>query len=517
MNGGFAPTDGQEEQLAQLVADSGRKLRLYETFLDNSPDLAYVFDLNHRFVYANRVLLQMWSKTWDEAIGKNCLELGYEPWHADMHSREIELAIATRRPVRGEVPFNGSFGRRIYDYIFVPVIGPDGEVEAIAGTTRDVTERKQTEESLREANRRKDEFLAMLAHELRNPLAPISAAAELLKVAGEDKDRVERASEIISRQVTHMTSLVDDLLDVSRVTRGLVDLDQRRVNIETVIHSAIEQVRPMIESRQHTLSTRLPFGKTAVCGDKVRLVQVLSNVLNNAAKYTPPGGEIALDVQADQANVRISVRDNGIGMEAALLPRVFDLFSQAERSSDRAQGGLGLGLALAKSIVELHGGRIQASSDGAGCGSCFEIELPIMNAADSAVAETPRQAAPGPDRNSLRLMIVDDNEDAAGSLAALMQIEGHEVMVQTDPHGALLCASRQAPQVCILDIGLPSMNGHELARELRRLPGTQSAVLIALSGYGQASDRALAEAAGFNHYFVKPVDPASLAQVLRRL
>ena len=267
---------------------------MYEAILTNTPDLAYVWNREHRFIYANEGLLRMWGRTWEEAIGKNCLELGYEPWHAAMHDREIEQIIATKQPVRGEVPFNGAFGRRFYDYLLVPVIGASGEVEAVAGTTRDVTERKQLERSLIDADRRKDEFLATLAHELRNPLAPIRNAVHLLKSDNPTEDNVRAAREIIDRQVHHMVRLVDDLMDVSRITLGQVNLRYDRVSLRRVIDDALEAAAPAIEAGNHRLVVDVPGASLQLEGDATRLSQVFQNLLDNAAKYTPPGGTITL-------------------------------------------------------------------------------------------------------------------------------------------------------------------------------------------------------------------------------
>jgi len=635
-------------ELAAMVAASERERRLYEAVLSNTPDLAYVFDLEHRFTYANAVLLQMWGMTREQALGKNCLEIGYEPWHAEMHGREIEQVKATKAPIRGEVPFNGTFGRRIYDYIFVPILGPDGEVEAVAGTTRDVTERKRFEEELRdseqrfrtitnampqmvwtalpdgtinyhseqfyrfagiadgtaegtgwaetllhpddqargrarwahsvatgepyeityrtrhhsgeyrwilarglplrsdsgaiirwlgtdtdvheaklaeealqEANHRKDEFLAMLAHELRNPLAPISAAAQVLRMAPSQPDKVRQYSEVITRQVNHMTTLVNDLLDVSRVTRGMVQLEMAEVDLKAVVTQAAEQVHPLIEAGRHALLVQLGAAPVLVRGDRARLIQVTANLLANAAKYTPAGGRIVLSVEPVGDKVRIEVADNGSGIEVALLPQVFDLFVQGKRTPDRAQGGLGLGLALVKNIVGMHGGKVAARSDGPGCGSSFTVELPLLaRAAAPAPAAQPASAAwPAPAAGAqrrLRIMLVDDNVDAAQTLAALLEGAGHLVQTLNDPRAALLAATAAtgAPDVFILDIGMPDIDGHTLARQLRAQPALRSAVYVALTGYGQASDRASSREAGFDLHLVKPVDAGQLVALL---
>ncbi|MFL6633843.1 MAG: ATP-binding protein [Massilia sp.] len=502
-------------ELDKLVAESERRRRLYETFLENTPDLAYVFGLDHRFVYANKVLLAMWGRTWDDAIGKTCLELGYEPWHADMHDREIDQVISSKQSIRGEVPFEGTNGRRFYEYIFVPVLGLDGQVEAIAGTTRDVTARRQTEDGLLDANRRKDEFLAMLAHELRNPLAPIAAAAEVLQTHALDEKLTKRTSQIIGRQVKHMTALVDDLLDVSRVTRGLVTISKSPLDLKSVVYSAVEQVRPFIEAQRHRLHFDLAAEKACVMGDQKRLVQIVTNLLNNAAKYTPQGGEIRLRLVVDANVLALSIEDNGIGMPAELQPHVFELFTQAERTSDRTQGGLGIGLALVKSLTELHGGTISCSSEGKGKGSRFTVRLPRHHVAAGTaingsgdVREVPRS------KRALRILVVDDNEDAAQMLALYLETMGHRVFIE---HSSLLAIARarmEKPDVCILDIGLPEMDGNELARRLRVEQESAHALFIALTGYGQEHDRLKTMAAGFDQHLVKPVDLTKLAGLL---
>jgi PAS domain S-box-containing protein len=504
-------------ELDKVVFESERRRRLYETFLENSPDLAYVFGLDHRFAYANRVLLNMWGRTWDEAIGKTCLELGYEPWHAEMHDREIEEVILKKTSIRGEVPFAGTNGRRIYEYIFVPVLGPEGEVEAVAGTTRDVTERKQAEEALRDANRRKDEFLAMLAHELRNPLAPISAAAEILQMKALDEKLMRKSSHIISRQVKHMTALVDDLLDVSRVTRGLVTINKSLLDLKSVVYAAVEQVRPFIEAQRHHLLFDLAAEKACVQGDQKRLVQIITNLLNNAAKYTPPGGAIQVRLVVEGDMLTLSIEDNGIGVPADLQPHVFELFTQAERTSDRNLGGLGIGLALVKNLTELHGGTVSCFSEGADKGSQFTVSLPRHHAAqngaltkDENIPETIRSSQP------LRILVVDDNEDAAQMLAMYLETLGHQVLIEHSSQRAITCARLEKPDVYILDIGLPEMDGNELARRLKAAQETAHAFFIAVTGYGQEHDKLKTMEAGFHQHLVKPVDVGKLASLLEQ-
>jgi PAS domain S-box-containing protein len=390
----------------------------------------------------------------------------------------------------------------------------DGKPFAVRGMTLDVTERMQAEEELREAHRRKDEFLAMLAHELRNPLAPISSAAELMKMVKLDEDRLRQTADIITRQIAHMTGLVDDLIDVSRVTRGLITIDSLPLDVKRIVSDAIEQTLPIIESRRHQLSVDLAGEPVHVLGDPKRLVQVLTNILNNAAKYTPEGGNIRLQMQLEPHWVHLHVTDDGAGISADLLPQVFELFTQAERTSDRSQGGLGIGLALVRSLVDLHGGKVTVFSEGLGKGSRFSVSLPRL--VDQAhQADNGRPGAWKPvSENSLRVMIVDDNEDAAQMLAMILEAAGHQVSVEYNARAALEKAGFNAPDVFLLDIGLPEMDGNELARRLRAEPQTSRAVLVAITGYGQDQDRKRTAEAGFDHHLVKPIDHVALAGIL---
>jgi len=397
----------------------------------------------------------------------------------------------------------------------VPMLDADGAIYEWIGAANDVTERREAEEKLRQADRHKDEFLAMLAHELRNPLAPLGAAAQLLQMGKPDEARVRHTSQIIARQVLHMTHLIDDLLDVSRVTNGLVALDKAPAELNRILAEAVEQVTPLMRAREHDFSCRFAPGTVMVDGDSKRLVQVVANILNNAAKYTPEGGAISLVAEADARDICIIVTDNGIGMAPQLAARAFDLFAQAERSPDRSSGGLGLGLALVRSLVELHGGSVACESAGEGLGSRFSVHLPRLPAEeDPAPPDTVAGAGAGYGAAALRIMVVDDNIDAASTLAMLLEIDGHEVAVEHHPRPALERARAAPPQVCLLDIGLPDMDGKELAQRLRALPETAHSLLVAITGYGQDSDRACAMEAGFDHYLVKPIDTAKLGDIL---
>jgi PAS domain S-box-containing protein len=400
----------------------------------------------------------------------------------------------------------------------------EGKPYTLSGVNVDIQDVKTAEAGLRqaidkltEADARKDEFLAMLAHELRNPLAPIRAAAELLKIARLDEARVRQTSHIIARQVDHMTGLVDDLLDVSRVTKGLVDLDKSLVDIRHVVTEAIEQVSPLIQSRRHHLTLNISPEAGTVMGDHKRLVQILSNLLHNAAKYTHEGGQIILETGVHDGNALITVTDNGIGMDPELASRVFDLFAQAKRTPDRSSGGLGLGLALVKSLVQLHGGTVSCASKGHGKGSMFSVCLPLCPVSAGSVSSTAATGNALSTTGSLRVMVVDDNADAAQMLGMLLEAFGHKVTVEYSALQALEHSRTEAPDVYVLDIGLPEIDGNELALRLKAQAQTAGATLIALTGYGQRYDRDSALAAGFSHYFVKPVDTTKLLAVLDRI
>ena len=366
-----------EAALQRVTAESERTRRLYETVLSATPDFVYVFSLDHRVLYANDSLIRMWGRGRDGAIGKTFLEMGYEPWHAEMHDREIDQVRATKEPIRGEVPFTGTSGRRIYDYIFVPVIGADGEVEAVAGTTRDVTDRKESELALAESDRKKDEFIALLAHELRNPLAPIRNGLQVVRQARDLAVR-ERAQEMMDRQLAHMVRLIDDLLDVSRIGRNKLELRRARVTLTDVVESAVEAAQPAIDAAGHELFVTLPTRPVHLDADLTRLAQVLSNLLANSAKYTERGGAIWLSAERKEGVIEVMVKDTGIGIPRESLPRIFDMFSQVDRSIERSTGGLGIGLALVKGLTEMHGGTVVAKSDGEGKGSTFVVTLPII-------------------------------------------------------------------------------------------------------------------------------------------
>lgn len=507
-------------QSTEISSKTETLTQLYETILSATPDLIYNFDFSQpepRFSYANEGLVQMLGRPFEQIVGKTLRELGYEDWHAEMHHKEIDVVRATKKPVRGEVAFKGTFGRRIYDYIFAPVFDSTGEVVAVAGTTRDVTEShntqemlKQSKEALQEADLRKDEFLAMLAHELRNPLAPISTATQIMILSDFDEVRVRKSSQIIERQVKHMVGLVDDLLDVSRVTRGLVNIEKLPQDMAAVIASSLEQVRPLIESKQHELTVELTSEPAKVLGDHKRLVQIISNVLNNSAKYIQDNGQISLTMRVENGTVVITVSDNGIGILPEEQETIFELFAQAKRSADRSQGGLGIGLALVKSMLKLHDGTVSCYSEGLNKGSQFTITLPLWE--DKILPDSDSDAVALKQQQKISVLVVDDNVDAATTLAAFIELYGHEVMVEHDSLKALALIETRLPMICVLDIGLPKMDGYQLARRIKANKAMAHATLIAVTGYGREEDKKAALLAGFDHHLVKPVDFELLIQ-----
>ena len=389
-----------------------------------------------------------------------------------------------------------------------------------AGTERQhLLEREQKARQMaEEENRAKDQFLAMLGHELRNPLAPIGTAAQLLKMPGLDPHRARYAGDVIGRQIEHMNRLLGDMLDVSRVTRGLVTLNLEDVDLRNVVERAVEQTRPLMEECQHRLDLRVPPHPVLVRGDQTRLTQVVANLLTNSAKYTPPHGHIQLALTGAGGEAQLQVADDGEGIGPELLPRVFELFSQGERRPDRPQGGLGLGLALVRSLVHLHGGSVDASSPGRGGGSIFTVRLPLKQelpalSGGGAPAQVPDTAPAG-----LRIMLVDDNIDAAVSLSLLLEAAGdHLVSTYYDAASALEWAAFERPDAFILDIGLPDMNGYELARRLRAMPQFADTMLIALTGYGQLQDKTRAREAGFDLHIAKPAEPDEILAALARV
>ena len=698
-----------EDDLRRAQRESERQRRLYDTILSSTPDLVYVFDLDHRFTYANDVLLQMWGKTWDEAIGKNCLELGYEPWHAAMHDREIEQVVRTKQPIRGEVPFAGTFGRRMYDYIFVPILNTDGEVEAVAGTTRDVTERKQVElrnrfvmqideavrpletpeeialtlarllgeylgadrcayaeaesdenhfyipgdytrgdtpsivgrysmasfgrevlrlmrenkpyvvadvdhdpqvtaedlaayrqtairavicvplhkngrfaacmavhqreprrwteeeielvsfvshrfweaierarvvKSLNESFRReqetrqaaeaantvKDQFLATLSHELRTPLNAILGWSTMLRSGRLNAEDTTRALKTVERSARAQSQLIDDLLDISRIITGKFRLEIRALDLLKVITAAVDAVRPAADAKGIALELACEEGDGAITGDVNRLQQVVWNLMSNAVKFTPPGGAARLSLERDGSHeVVITVSDTGKGIRAEFLPFIFDRFRQADQTTTRRQGGLGLGLSIARQIVEMHGGSVAAESEGEGKGASFIVRLPVVASALPAETESaPPVAFPTEKRSphdepsrleGLRVLIVDDEIDSRELLRTILEQCGVRATVCGSASEALRALESSTFDVLVSDIGMPEIDGYMLIREVRARAAEKGGRLpaVALTAYASARDRVRALQAGFETHIPKPVEPSELIAVVGSL
>ncbi len=407
----------------------------------------------------------------------------------------------------GTVRWVATTGRTLF-------IGENEQRRAIrsVGTMLDITEQKQAEEQLREADRQKDEFLATLAHELRNPLAPIRNGLQIMKLAGNDADAIARTRTVMERQLEQMVRLVDDLLDVSRITRGKVELRRQHVRLEKIVDGAVEISRHLIDQMTHHLTVTHSSADVVVDADATRLTQVFANLLNNAAKYTERGGRIWLTTECLDNHVVMSVRDTGIGIPPAFLKSIFDMFSQVDRSLEKSQGGLGIGLTLVKRLVEMHGGNIEAKSEGPGRGSEFIVRLPIV--CDSSNVAAADQNPPTEPKSSLRIVIVDDNADGADTLSMMLTILGNETHTAYDGQAGVELAERIRPDVILFDIGLPKLNGYEASQRIREQHWGKAIILIALTGLGQDEDRRRSRHAGFDHHLVKPVDPTELMKLL---
>ena len=517
---------GSAPRMVGTLADITTRKRAEEALFESREQLGKIIsqaatgvlqaDDQCRITLVNQKYCEMLGYTEAELLGRSLVDMT-APSSLQLTAAALAVLAGGGPPQVIEKQYRRKDGSLLWATSSVSALrSQDGKFLGLVAIVVDITERKEAEEKLREADRRKDEFLAMLAHELRNPLSPIGAAAELLKLGKLDEARVRQTSEIISRQVGHMTNLVDDLLDVSRVTRGLVTLETAPQDISAIVSDAVEQAAPLLRSKGHALSLQLAGAGSLVLGDQKRLVQIVSNLLNNAAKYTPPGGQIVLRTALVDARVVLSVTDNGIGIEPQLAARVFDLFTQAEHTPDRSSGGLGLGLALVKNLVELHGGTVACTSPGPGLGSTFSVALPRLAAAETRQSAPPAALAGGPGRG-LRTLVVDDNVDAAETLGMLLEVSGHQVTVEHSARRALAAVESGNFDACLLDIGLPEMDGNELARRLRAHPAAANCLLIAITGYGQESDRRSTAAAGFDHHFVKPVDSQKLLLVMSQI
>jgi PAS domain S-box-containing protein len=487
----------------------------FARFMRHLPGLAWVKDLRGRYVYVNDAAERAFRKPRAEIYGKTDAEV-FPPGTARRFSANDRRALDSESGVQVvETLLHDDGGVRHSAVSKFPIPGPDGRPGLVGGMAIDVTDLKRVEEALKEADRRKDEFLAMLAHELRNPLAPVSNALQILKLPGVDPAAAERARGMMERQVEHLVRLVDDLLDLSRIMRGKIELRRGPVELSAVVARAVETAQPVVEAEGHRLAVALPAAPLWLDGDLVRLAQVVGNLINNAAKYTERGGKIRVTAAREGNEAVLRVRDTGIGIAPDLLPRIFDMFVQAERRTRDARGGLGIGLTLVRRLVEMHGGSVVAHSEGPGTGSEFVVRLPLLPrpAGGQTVPQAVGRrdgAAPAP----RRILVVDDSADAADSLAMMLRLDGHDVRVAHDGPRSLELAAADPPDVALLDIGMPGMDGYELARRFRADPALRDVLLVAVTGWGQEEDRRRTKEAGFDHHLVKPVETGVLETLL---
>jgi PAS domain S-box-containing protein len=501
----------------RLLGELEAERALLNTLLDNAPVGFGFFDRELRYVRLNPALAELNGLPVDAHLGRPLPEVlpRMSPDVFDAFRRVLRTGTSiVNKEFRGETPRTP--GRpRYWLCSFYPVRTPDGAVLGAGAVVTDIDDRKRMEEALREADRRKDQFLAMLAHELRNPLAPISNAVQIMKVQGSSGPNFEWSVKVIEDQVKHMTRMVDDLLDVSRITRGKVVLQKEPVELSTIVDLAVEASRPLIEDYHHHMTVELPEHPVLLEVDPARMAQVLSNLLNNAAKYTDEGGEIALFAEQQGREVAIHVRDNGTGIAPELLPHIFEMFTQADQTLSRSRGGLGIGLTLVRSLVEMHHGRVTAHSAGHDRGSEFTVRLPVAHEAPSGPAGDEPSSADAPPRlPRRRILVVDDNRSNATSLGVLLRALGQDVEMAYDGPAALELVRRRRPDLVLLDIGLPGMDGYEVARRCREDEALRRTMLVAMTGYGKVEDRRRSQEAGFNAHLVKPVNLEDLQVLL---
>jgi PAS domain S-box-containing protein len=510
----------QAEQLRQMerkLADEALREseQRFTRFMQHLPGLAWIKDLEGRYMYVNEAAERAFGVSSRELCGKTDGEVFPAETAASFqdHDRQalaspsgVQVIETLRHP-------DGSMHQSIVGKFAIP--GADGRTAFVGGMAIDITDRLRAEEALKEADRLKDEFLAMLAHELRNPLAPLQNALKVMAFPAADATVVSEACEMAQRQVRHMARLLDDLLDVSRISRGRIELRREVFDLGAVIIHTVDSLRSSIDEKGLRLEFSLPREEITLHGDPTRIEQVVTNLLNNAVKYTDPGGAITLAVEREQGDIVIGVRDTGIGIAPDMITRIFDLFVQADRRLNRSQGGIGIGLTLTRKLVELHGGTVTASSAGPGRGSEFVVRLPACQDARSAVkTDMFHEAVAAPRR---RVLIVDDNVDSALSLGMLLKLQGHQIQTANDGATALRIVAQFDPQIMFLDLGMPVIDGYEIARRLRERPESKKLFLVALTGWGQDDDRRRTREAGFNAHVVKPIQSAELQSLLAGL
>jgi PAS domain S-box-containing protein len=489
--------------------------RRWHAMFDAQPECVTVVAPDGHIIDINPAGLALIEAESIESVRGRTIEALIEPQHLPLFRAQHEAALADR-PLDepSELAIVGLRGtRRTLETRAVPLHDDAGRVTSILSVTRDVSERRRSEQALQQADQRKDEFLATLAHELRNPMAPIRYAAATLR-KGATESVIQHARGVIERQAAQMSRLLDDLLDMSRVTRNVIELRRKRLDLRDLVGEATEMAKPVLTNLQHRLTVSTPPNPLWVNGDGTRLLQVIGNLIDNAAKYTDPGGSIEIRLDAAEGNAVMSVRDSGIGLAPEMIPKVFDLFSQVHKSIDGARGGLGIGLAVVKRLVELHGGSIEVASAGLRQGATFTVSVPLAAPAPESLDATSQNKVVPMFKSRPHILVVDDNRDAAETLADMLRIENFPVAVAFDGATALATFDRIKPAVVLLDMGLPDLNGTEVARQMRRLPGGGEAQIIAVTGWGQPEDRDRTRQAGVDLHLVKPVDPADLLRLL---
>jgi PAS domain S-box-containing protein len=510
--------DELEVRVAERTAALLQRERELRSLADNTPDILTRFDQELRFLFVNSALEEATGLPRDGFPGRSLREVGMPEDVCDLWEQSIRSVFETRKPRSLEFGYASPAGARRYATRLVPEFGPTGEAESVLAVTQDITERQRATEALKDADRRKDEFLATLAHELRNPLAPLRNGLELLRLAGTTAAAVE-TRQMMDRQLSHMVRLIDDLLDLSRITNDKLALRKERVLLQDVAKTAVEASRPIIEASRNVLKVSLPDEPVWLVADAARLSQVISNLLTNAAKYTPQGGCIELSAAREGGEARIRVTDTGLGIPPEMLAQVFEMFTQVNRTLDRSQGGLGIGLAIVKRLVELHGGTITAESPGLGAGSTFTVCLPLIkvDARSTEQLRTPEAALGRSVKSGRRVLVVDDNVDGATSLARFLQLCGHEARTAHSGPEALDVAHPFKPEVVFLDIGLPGMNGYEVAKRFRGEPALSGTLLVALTGWGSEDNKRLSREAGFDFHLTKPAELKTIENILARV
>jgi PAS domain S-box-containing protein len=505
----------ERKQAAEALQASELRFR---TLTAHAPVGIFMTDWEGNCLFVNECWCDMAGLSPEEARGQGWVR-ALHPDDREQVVHEWYAAAEAGRPFEAEYRFRTPEGKVTWIHgKAVGLCNDTGRISGYIGTLTDITARREAVEALQEADRRKDEFLALLAHELRNPLAPLRNGLQVIRLASGDAKVVAKTRDMMDRQLSHMVRLIDDLLDVSRISLGKMELRRSRVLLADVVSSAVETARPALEAAGHELKVSLPPEPIPLEADVTRLAQVLGNLLNNSAKYTDRGGRIWLTARRDGDQVRVTVQDTGIGIPASALPNIFDMFSQVDRSIERSTGGLGIGLALVKGLVEMHGGTIQAESPGEGQGSTFTVRLPILiDRMESPLGEPAEGADSAAAGSKRRILVVDDNRDSADSMALMLQLLGNEIWTAHDGLEAVELAEQFRPQVILMDIGMPGLSGYEATRRIREQPWGRDMIIVALTGWGQDTDRAKSREAGCDSHLVKPIDLADLEKLLAGL